>query len=190
MIGEHDLVPTDLGTARIDQNDSSVVFGGNVAINDHGDIAFNAALTPEDNDQIEWGSGMFIAYADSGLAPPPVPDGKSVPGMPLRASRHANGTDVVVTWDVTSCPADDYNLFSGPLGQVDTVAITAAECGLGAGGTAVFTPPTGDSFFVVSSVTASGTSSGQGRDGEDQPRPSSGVGFCGIVEQDDTGSCP
>ncbi len=63
VIGEHDLVEIDLGTARIDQNDNSVTFGGAVAINNHGDLAFNAALTPEDNDQIEWGSGMFIAYA-------------------------------------------------------------------------------------------------------------------------------
>ena len=46
VVGEHDLVPTDLGTARIDQHDDSVVFGGAVAINEHGDLAFNAALAP------------------------------------------------------------------------------------------------------------------------------------------------
>ena len=46
VVGEHDLVETDLGTARIDQNDNSVVFGGSVDINDRGDLAFNAALTP------------------------------------------------------------------------------------------------------------------------------------------------
>lgn len=63
VIGEHDLVPTDLGTARIDQHDSSPVFGGGVSINARGDIAFNAGLTPPDNNQVEWGSGVFIAYA-------------------------------------------------------------------------------------------------------------------------------
>ena len=63
VIGEHDLVPTDLGTARIDQHDTSPVFGGSPALNQNGDVAFNAALTPPDNNQIEWGSGLFVAYA-------------------------------------------------------------------------------------------------------------------------------
>ncbi|MEM1204698.1 MAG: hypothetical protein AAGN66_15835 [Acidobacteriota bacterium] len=66
VIGEHDLVETDLGTARLDQNDSSPIFGGGPAINARGDIAFAAGLTPPDNDQIEWGSGLFVARrADS-----------------------------------------------------------------------------------------------------------------------------
>lgn len=64
VIGEHDLVPTDLGTGRIDQHDGSVTFGGGLAINSQGDVAFHATLTPENNNQIEWGSGMFIAYAE------------------------------------------------------------------------------------------------------------------------------
>lgn len=64
VVREHDLVMTDLGVARIDQHDSSPVFGGTVAINAAGDVAFAATLTPEDDPQIEWGTGMFIAYAD------------------------------------------------------------------------------------------------------------------------------
>ena len=59
---EHDLVPTDLGEGRIDQHDSSVVFGGAPDINNSGDVAFHATLTPADNNQIEWGTGLFIAY--------------------------------------------------------------------------------------------------------------------------------
>ncbi|MBZ0267997.1 hypothetical protein K8I85_07565, partial [bacterium] len=47
VVGEHDVVDTDLGPGRIDQNDSSPVFGGTVAINANGDIAFAATLTPE-----------------------------------------------------------------------------------------------------------------------------------------------
>ncbi len=64
-VQEHGIVPTDLGNARIDQHDSSVVFGGAPAINKYGDVAFNAALTPPDNNQIEWGSGIFVALARS-----------------------------------------------------------------------------------------------------------------------------
>jgi len=59
---EHDVVPTDLGEGRIDQHDGSVVMGGAPAINNAGDVAFIASLTPADNNQIEWGSGLFIAY--------------------------------------------------------------------------------------------------------------------------------
>lgn len=59
---EHDVVPTDLGEGRIDQHDSSVVFGGSPDINNAGDVAFNATLTPADNNQIEWGTGLFIAF--------------------------------------------------------------------------------------------------------------------------------
>jgi hypothetical protein len=63
VIREHDLVETDLGTARIDQHDASPVFGGGPWINAHGDVAFAAGLTPPDDNQIEWGSGIFVARA-------------------------------------------------------------------------------------------------------------------------------
>ena len=62
IVTEHDVVPTDLGAGRIDQHDGSVVFGGAPDINNAGDVAFVAALTPADNNQIEWGSGLFIAW--------------------------------------------------------------------------------------------------------------------------------
>jgi hypothetical protein len=65
LIGQFDKVQTDLGPGQIAQHDSSPTFGGSVAINNHGDIAFNAALTPIDDTQVEWGSGVFIAYADA-----------------------------------------------------------------------------------------------------------------------------
>lgn len=64
IVTEHDLVPTDQGTARIDQNDSAPTFGGGVSINYCGDVAFHATLTPPDNNQIEWGSGIFVAFAE------------------------------------------------------------------------------------------------------------------------------
>jgi hypothetical protein len=67
VVREHDLLATDLGTARIDQNDSSPVFGGSIRLNNLGDLAFHCTLTPENNNQVEWGSGIFVALAD-----PPV----------------------------------------------------------------------------------------------------------------------
>lgn len=58
-----DQIEIDAGLAQVGQHDDSPVFGGSPSINDNGDIAFNAGLTPHDDDQIEWGSGVFIAYA-------------------------------------------------------------------------------------------------------------------------------
>jgi hypothetical protein len=62
VVTEHDVVPTDLGEGRVDQHDGSPVFGGSPDINAAGDVAFIASLTPPDNNQIEWGSGLFISY--------------------------------------------------------------------------------------------------------------------------------
>ena len=64
VVGRNDIVETDLGPARIARPDTALVFGGAPAINAHGDVAFNAQLTDPDNNQVQLGSGMFIAYAD------------------------------------------------------------------------------------------------------------------------------
>lgn len=66
-IHEHDLVPTDLGQGRLDQHDSSPIFGGNPAIDQNGDIAFGAGLTPPGDNQIEWGSGLFVMRSGGAL---------------------------------------------------------------------------------------------------------------------------
>jgi len=75
VVTEHDILPSDLGDARVDQNDASPVFGGAPSINQNGDVAFNAALTPPDNNQIEWGTGVFVAIADVPPACPGDADG-------------------------------------------------------------------------------------------------------------------
>ncbi len=59
---EHDIVSSDLGPARIDQETpSNPVFGGLVSINGRGEITLAAGLAPPDNDQVEWGTAVFIA---------------------------------------------------------------------------------------------------------------------------------
>lgn len=62
-IGKGDVVPTDLGSAQVGQHDASPVFGGAPAINDHGDVVAVAGLHPEGDNQVEWGSGVIVAYA-------------------------------------------------------------------------------------------------------------------------------
>lgn len=63
VVGNGDVVETDLGTAQLGQHDSSPVFAGRPAINAHGDIAFVAGVHPQGDNQVEWGSGVFVAYA-------------------------------------------------------------------------------------------------------------------------------
>ncbi len=69
VVKEHDILPTDLGPARVDQNDSSPVFAGGIELNAGGDLSFAATLTPPDDNQIEWGTGVFVALA---TAPEPI----------------------------------------------------------------------------------------------------------------------
>ncbi|WP_157744441.1 choice-of-anchor tandem repeat NxxGxxAF-containing protein [Micromonospora viridifaciens] len=69
VVGKADMVETDLGVGQIGQHDSSSVFGGAPSINSHGDVVFTAALHPKGNNQVEWGTGVFVAYA-ARSAPP------------------------------------------------------------------------------------------------------------------------
>ncbi len=66
VVGKEDAVATDLGPGRIGQHiddpTSWPIFSGAPTVNDSGDIAFIAALHPDGNTQIEWGSGVFVAY--------------------------------------------------------------------------------------------------------------------------------
>lgn len=63
VVGQGDTVETDLGTGQLGQHDASPVFSGAPAVNDFGDIAFVAGLHPQGDNQVEWGSGVFVAYA-------------------------------------------------------------------------------------------------------------------------------
>ena len=59
VVGEHDLVPTDLGEGRIDQHDTSPVFGGSVDINASGDDALDTGA----GDDLALGGGGNDALA-------------------------------------------------------------------------------------------------------------------------------
>jgi hypothetical protein len=65
VAGNGDVVETDLGTGELGQdNDSDPVFGGKPAINARGDIAYVAGVYPEGDRGTEWGSGVFVVYAE------------------------------------------------------------------------------------------------------------------------------
>lgn len=70
IVTQYDIVPTDLGNARVTQETpSSPVFGGSPKINNNGDVVFYCGVAPPDNDQVEWGSAVFVAIAS---VPPPA----------------------------------------------------------------------------------------------------------------------
>lgn len=68
VVGKGDVVTTDLGSAQIGQHDDSPVFSGKPAINNLGDVAFIAGVHPQGDNQTEWGSGVFVAYAPANEA--------------------------------------------------------------------------------------------------------------------------
>ncbi|OJH36957.1 MXAN_5453 family MXYO-CTERM-anchored protein [Cystobacter ferrugineus] len=74
VVTEHDILPSDLGPARVDQETpSNPVFGGAPMINSRGDISFCAGLAPPKDDQEEWGSAIYVAQ--SSFTPPAESDG-------------------------------------------------------------------------------------------------------------------
>lgn len=74
VVTEHDILPSDLGPARVDQETASnPVFVGAPLINARGDVTFVAGLTPPENTQEEWGTAIYVAK--SSLPPPGAPDG-------------------------------------------------------------------------------------------------------------------
>lgn len=116
IVTAQDILPSDLGNARVDQNVvSSPVFGGGPSLNSCGDVAFNAGLTPPDNNQIEWGTGVYVALT----APPPCPG-------------DINGDNAVNTADLTvllgnfgtSVPPGTLGDLNGD-GTVNTLDLTA-----------------------------------------------------------------
>jgi hypothetical protein len=62
---QNDIVEIDLGQAQISENNpGDPSFGGGPAINERGDIVFNAALIPVGNPAVEYGSGVFVVRAE------------------------------------------------------------------------------------------------------------------------------
>lgn len=71
VAGAGDEVETDNGPGQLGQHDSSPVFGGAPRINNAGDVSFTAGVHPVGDNQVEWGSGVFVAYAGDVTTPEP-----------------------------------------------------------------------------------------------------------------------
>ncbi len=98
------------------------------------------------------------ACTSLGTGPPPVPDGAAVPGVPLRASR--SGSDVVITWDATRCPATAVNVYRGAIGSYTT--FTGGICSLPPTGSATLALPN-NVWFLVAATDGGATDGSWGR---------------------------
>lgn len=90
--------------------------------------------------------------------PPPIPDGATTPGAPLRASK--SGGQVLVTWDVSQCPATAVNIYRGVLGNFTT--FTAGDCNLPPSGTATLALPD-NVWFLAAATDGAATDGSWGR---------------------------
>jgi hypothetical protein len=103
-------------------------------------------------DDIAISGSMVPGACTTAIAgPPPIPDGASVPGAPMRASR--SGTSVALTWDAAQCAAAAVNVYRGGLGSF--AAVTGGSCALAPSGAATVPVPDNSWFLVVATDGAS-----------------------------------
>jgi len=130
--------------------------------------------------------------APAGL--PPRPDGRRIPGEPLRVS--PSGARLQVDYDVSTCPAPDYNLYYGFRSDAWSYTYAGAVCRIGTSGRAVVDLPDPAPGYVVwflivgvDPFTTPVKEGGHGFDSSDRERPLSGVGLCPVDRTQSGPSC-
>lgn len=131
-------------------------------------------------------NGAFLVEV---VAPSPVPDGNVISGTQATASLATNG-DIELTWDATTCPADDYHLMVGNLVDVASLAYTGAVCNLGPSGSASLALPNGNLFWIIVGTDAANRESSHGYNSTGAPRDASAGGACAVEVQILASSCP
>jgi len=119
--------------------------------------------------------------------PPPIPDGASVPGTPMRASR--SGANVVVTWDVAQCTPVAVTVYRGTIGAY--AAFTGATCNLPPSGAATVAMPA-NSWFVVAATDGGSTdgSYARGANGTELNYAGASAVCPGTVSHSTNNACP
>lgn len=139
------------------------------------------------------GRGIWKLTDPSASGPPrPVPDGVYDLGTPMKAVK-APGGMIQVTWDASSCPnTATHHLFYGNLLDKATYTYSGGACDLGLTGSASFTPPAGDLFWLMAGANSLGDESGHRRaDGGLTYVAATGVGLCpSVVGRDTSLGCP
>ena len=126
VVAEHQILPSDLGEARVDQETANnPVFAGAPMINARGDVSFVTGLAPPDNDQVEWGTAIYIAR--SSLPPPGPPDAGvdgGSGGLPDAGSDAGTGVDAGMGVDAGSGGTPDAGVDGGS-GQTPDAGVDA-----------------------------------------------------------------
>lgn len=128
-----------------------------------------------------YGRGLYTIRlpGSTGFPPHPVPP-------TMRADRA--GSSVNLTYDPSSCPNANNNVYVGALG--DFTRVTSARCAIGTGGSASVSIPAG-SWFVLAGSDDGAVISSFGSDSQGGPEVfSSWPGLCSESTQDTTTACP
>lgn len=133
------------------------------------------------------GRGAFKLNAPSAK---PVPDGKFIAGLPMRASKGV-GANITLKFDNVSCTPGGYNAYWGALTPAALAGYTYSgqECGVASGGDLTTIPAASSAFFVVAGSDGSVTESGNTQDSAGVWR-GSGAGRCAITTQSTASTCP
>jgi hypothetical protein len=141
-----------------------------------------------------WVDDVLVAQAIVGgscatatAGPPPIPDGASVPGMPMQVA--SSGDDVQVTWDTAECGATAVNIYTG--GLDDFTAFTGGFCDLPGSGSATL-PIAAGTWFLVTATDGASTEGSWSRDGQGNELTYTGASaVCpAITEHVDSHTCP
>jgi hypothetical protein len=127
------------------------------------------------------------ACSTRAAGPPPIPDGASVAGEPLRVAK--SGGDVALSWDAGQCPAAEVNVYRGVIGDYST--FVAGDCGLAPTGSATLAVPE-DSWFLVASTDGGSTDGSWSRDANGSELSYAGASsICPTITQHvPNGTCP
>lgn len=167
----------------------------------HGDY-FAAAYDPTDGNRL-WMIAQYmqnssfsgnqkiasVRFEDEGAPgpqPPPLPDGKTISGEPVRVTKAAGGA-VTVTWDAATCPASGNHLVWYDLGTLSAYAVAEETCAIGTSGSWTGLPPGGSVAVIVVGNDAGDTEGSHGVDSAGTERPSQSA-VC-TLDKVTTGTC-
>jgi hypothetical protein len=110
----------------------------------------------------------------------------------MTASRNdPGGTQIGVTWDVSTCVSTNYHVLYGDLATVSSYAIGGSACAIGTSGTYGWSGvPAGDLWFVIAADDGTSTEGSWGLGAGGERGGVSASGQCSMATRDNSGSCP
>ena len=119
--------------------------------------------------------------------PPPIPDGASVPGVPLTVA--PSGANLSLSWDAASCPPAAVNIYWGNLGNFASFA--GGFCGQAPSGSATITLPD-NVWFLLAGTNGGSTDGSWSRDqlGNEKSYAGASASCPSITQHVTNNNCP